>query len=83
MEVTLGRYTQAALGGHLPGHFLCHRACARRSTHVDFRKVSLVSRETVTALVREAFPKAEARETKLFAIDGPNYALTFAVGSDG
>lgn len=40
-------------------------------------KVSLVGRETITTLVREVFPGAEVRSTKLFEIDGPNYALIF------
>ena len=43
------------------------------------KKVSLASRETVTVLVREAFPGTEVRSTRLFDIDGPNYALVFDI----
>jgi cyclopropane fatty-acyl-phospholipid synthase-like methyltransferase len=42
-------------------------------------KVSLVGHEAVTTLVREVFPNAEVRSTKLFEIDGPNYAVVFSV----
>jgi cyclopropane fatty-acyl-phospholipid synthase-like methyltransferase len=66
-----------------PGYFRANLSLLADRYVSGDKTVSLVSRETVTALVREVFPKAEARETKLFAIDGPNYALTFSVGSDG
>jgi len=43
------------------------------------KRVSLISRQALTAVVGEIFPKAEARDTKLFEVDAPNYALIFAV----
>lgn len=43
------------------------------------RTVSLVSREAVTALVREAFPHVEVRPTGLYQVDAPNYSLVFSI----
>jgi len=46
------------------------------------RAVTLASRETVTALVREAFPGARVRSTRLFELDAPNYALVFSIDAN-
>jgi cyclopropane fatty-acyl-phospholipid synthase-like methyltransferase len=66
-----------------PGHFRSTLSLwADRYISGD-RLVSLASRETVTTLVRGAFPDAEVRSTKLFELDCPNYALTFSIQSAG
>jgi len=81
--VLRGRPTTLFVKDLEPGYFRATLSLwADRYVSGD-KKVSLVSRESVTAVVREVFPKAEVRATKLFDTDGPNYALVFAVGDSG
>jgi cyclopropane fatty-acyl-phospholipid synthase-like methyltransferase len=76
------------LGGHAttlvvkdlePGHFRSILSLLADRYISGDRKVSLVSRDSVTALVKATFPSAEVRSTKLFDIDRPNYALVFTI----
>jgi hypothetical protein len=89
--MSLGSMARAILGQRWflfikdlePGHFRSTLSLlADRYVRGD-KLVSLASRETVTILVRETFPDAEVRSTKLLELDCPNYALLFSIKAAG
>jgi cyclopropane fatty-acyl-phospholipid synthase-like methyltransferase len=62
-----------------PGHFRSTLSLLADRYVSGDKAVSLASRESITVLVRKAFPGAAVQSTKLFELDGPNYALLFSV----
>jgi len=64
-----------------PGSFRSHLSLwADRYISGD-RQVRLIGRDELTALVKQAFPAARVRSTKLFDVDRPNYSLIFALNA--
>lgn len=65
-----------------PGYFRAYLSLLADRYVSGDKRVSLASRETVTILVRDAFPGTQVRSTRLFDIDSPNYALLFDIQAD-
>ncbi len=81
-QVLKGKTTTLFVKDLEPGYFRSVLSLLADRYVSGDKKVSLVSRETVTTLVREAFPRASVQSTPLFETDGPNYALLFAIAGD-
>jgi len=81
--VLRGQATSLFIKDLEPGHFRSTLSLLADRYVSGDKLVSLASRETVTMLVREAFPGAEVRPTRLFDVDCPNYALLFSIKAEG